>query len=246
LQEQTRQRSQQEADLRAGIEALNRTAANQMASIQAAEGQRSAMEQRILEAKDLLEETQQAHRRGVEQEAELRAAREAALARAEKEAQARAEVEAERRTQQRKQLEVEEKELAQQTEELARRKAAVDASRCVLEDGARRMAEVQEQITAAETAQRRAERERLRLEAEVRLRAEKEEERLKETRGRIAEAHKEIGALRYHADEEERQLGDLRALVAKAEKASEKRTRLKKSLAAKIEAVKPNGNGSPN
>jgi hypothetical protein len=74
----------------------------------------------------------------------------------------------------------------------------------------------------------------------------KRKERLKETRGRIAEAHKEIGALRYHADEEERQLGDLRALVAKAEKASEKRTRLKKSLAAKIEAVKPNGNGSPN
>ena len=246
LQEQTKQRSQQEADLRAGIEALDRTAANQMASIQAAEGQRSAMEQRILEANDLLEKTQHELRRGVEQEEGLRAAREAALARAEQEAQARAEAEAERRTQKRKQLEAEEKELAQQTEELARRKAAVDTSRRVLEEGARRMAEVQKQITAAETTQRRAEYERLRLEAELRLRAEKEEERLKETRERVAEAHKEIGALRHRADEEERQLGDLRVLVAKAEKASEKRPRLKKRHTAEIEAVNPNGNGSPN
>jgi hypothetical protein len=246
LREQTNQRSQQEADLRAEIEALNRTAADQMASIHAAEDQRSGGEQRILEANDLLEKIQQEIRSGVEQEKELRAAREAALARAEAEAQARAQAEAERRTQKRKQLEAEEKELAQQTEELARRKAAVDASRRVLEDGARRLAEVQEQITSAETAQRRAEHERLRLEAEVRLRAEKEEERLKETRERIAEAHKEIGALRYRADEEERQLEDLRALLASSEKASEKRTKLKRRLATEIEAVKPNGNGSSN
>src|SRR4030095_14234752 len=58
LQEQTKQRSQQEADLRTEIEALNRTAADQMASIQAAEDQRNAGEQRILEANDLLEKVQ--------------------------------------------------------------------------------------------------------------------------------------------------------------------------------------------
>ena len=86
----------------------------------------------------------------------------------------------------------------------------------------------------AETAQRRAEQERLRLEAEVRLRAQKEEERLKETRERIAEAHKEIGALRHRADEEERELeGSAWPLSARAEKASEKRPRLKKSLTAR-------------
>jgi hypothetical protein len=44
LQEQTKQRSQQEADLRTEIEALNRTAADQMASIQGAEDQRNASE----------------------------------------------------------------------------------------------------------------------------------------------------------------------------------------------------------
>jgi dTMP kinase len=128
---------------------------------------------------------------------------------------------------------------------LSRRRAAVENSRRQLEDDTRRLAELQERITAGETATRRAEQERVRLEAEVRVRSQKEQERLKETRERIAAAHKEIGALRYQADEEERQLEDLRSLVDTAEKASKKRIKLNKTLAAEVDVVNRNGN-SPN
>jgi hypothetical protein len=238
LEEQVKERSQQEVDLRADIERLNHDAADRAASVKAVEAERMAVEQRIRETDAGLSDVQEELRRRVEQEEAQRLAQEEALTKVEVETRARVKAEAERRAErERKLIEAEEQSLRQRSEELSQRRAAVEASRRALEDDVRRLAEVEERITTGESAQRRAEEERVRLEAEVRVRAEKEEQRLKETRERVAAAHKELGALRYRADEEERELENLRTLVAGAQSASKRRTKLKKTLASEIETV---------
>jgi predicted nucleic acid-binding Zn-ribbon protein len=67
------------------------------------------------------------------------------------------------------------------------------------------------------------------------LRTQKEQARLKETRDRIAEAHKEIGELRYRADGEERRLEELKAALVSAQQASSERSRGTEVLVAEIE-----------
>lgn len=71
----------------------------------------------------------------------------------------------------------------------------------------------------------------------MRLRTQKEQERLKETRNRMAEAHKEIGELRYKADGELRHLEELKETLAQARKASEQRSKQAETLTSQIETL---------
>ncbi|HEV2903634.1 MAG TPA: hypothetical protein VGW32_01225, partial [Pyrinomonadaceae bacterium] len=120
------------------------------------------------------------------------------------------------------------------------RRAEVEVAREIAEEEARRLAEIQERIAAGETGRRRAEHERLRLETEVRMRAQKEQERLNETRDRIAETHKEIEEMRCRTDEEERQLESLKETLAKARQAATQRSRTAGMLREELDVVSRN------
>ena len=230
-----RGQAERKVQLEAEIAALQLSSAEHGRQIEIAEAQRREEEEKIARAGAVLAEKQKQARQKAEQEEKERQDYEAATARIEEEARQRAKTEADRRSEQRKlQIEVEEKALIERNEELNRRRAEIDVARNIAEEEARRLAEIQARISDGETARRRAEHERLRLGSEVRLKAQREQDRLKETRDRIADAHKEIGELRHRAEEEERELQELRAAIAKYEKQALDRIKIKDSLTARL------------
>ncbi len=130
-------------------------------------------------------------------------------------------------------------ELRRAAEEVAVRRAAIDAERRHAEEAAQGLLEAQTRIEAAEASFRQTEEERLKVEAEIYQRVETEQRLLEEARLR-AEADqqllKESALLR--AEAEEQRLAALESLRQRIERETQERAEKERQLHAELERLR--------
>jgi len=130
-------------------------------------------------------------------------------------------------------------ELRRVAEELAVRRAAIDAGRRHAEEATQRLLEVQTRMEAAETSCRQREAERLKVEAEIYERVETEQRLLEEALLR-AEADQQLleeSAL-LRAEEEEQRLAALESLRHRIELETQERAEKERQLRAELERLR--------
>jgi hypothetical protein len=130
-------------------------------------------------------------------------------------------------------------ELRRVAEEVAVRRAAIDAGRRHAEEAAQRLLEVQSRIEAAEASSRQREAERLKVEAEIYERVETEQRLLEEARLR-AQADQQLleDSARLRAEEEERRLEALESLRHRIELETQERAEKERQLSAELERLR--------
>ena len=252
------QTSGEMAQQRAELQASEFAIAAEARRLEAKNSLRTAEERYNAELKRLRNEEEALHRAteeattqrtGVEiqrREAETQARRFAgenkqlaeAIAARDAEAQLLREAEAQARVEQ-EELHQQLEALVQVSEEVATRRAEIEAQRLNALAEVERLKEAQERMRAAERIRREAEAERLQLEAELTQQVEKEQRLLGEIRRRgEGEQQRLEEASRMRAEQQDRRLAELEALRSELEIEAQQRTEKERRLNSEIESLR--------